>query len=288
MSRFDMRARGAGSLEPLRRSDASSSACVLQLGGLESRPVATLRPTRARARPSSRSSPSSARTGSSSTSCSGCRSRTRCSSSSAWRTTRESNTRFLLVHDNWRGLVIDGCGRPRSAVLPPTGLGWRHEIEAVTAFIDRDNINGLIGRRGNRGRHRAAVDRPRRQRLLGPRGDRRRDRRASSIAEYNATSGRRRRSRSPYDPAFVRREKHSSNLYWGASLAALAAPRARKGFRLVGWNLAGNNAFFVRDDVARPAGVEPAEAWRPAASASRAGRPASSPTCLGSPRAAAA
>jgi hypothetical protein len=53
----------------------------------------------------------------------------------------------------------------------------------------------------------------------------------------------------PYDPAFVRGEKHWSWLYWGASLAAITNLVDEKGYALVGGNRAGNNAFFVRRDV---------------------------------------
>jgi hypothetical protein len=62
----------------------------------------------------------------------------------------ESNTRFLLVHDNWRGLIIDG-GTTHHDFLGSTGLRWRHHIDAVTAFIDRDNINDLIRAAGIEG-----------------------------------------------------------------------------------------------------------------------------------------
>src|SRR4051812_24242228 len=62
----------------------------------------------------------------------------------------ESNTRFLLVHDNWRGLIIDG-GRGHLDYLRSAALGWRHQIDGVSAFIDRDNINDLIRSAGIEG-----------------------------------------------------------------------------------------------------------------------------------------
>ena len=66
----------------------------------------------------------------------------------------------------------------------------------------------------------------------------------------------------PYDPSFVRGE-HASNLYWGASLAALTRTAREKGFSLVGSNRAGNNAFYVRDDVVGELPVlDAADAWR--------------------------
>src|SRR4051794_36724113 len=62
----------------------------------------------------------------------------------------ESNTRFLLTKDNWRGLILDG-GTRHQEFLKRTGLAWRHQIDAVSAFIDRDNINGLIRNAGIEG-----------------------------------------------------------------------------------------------------------------------------------------
>ena len=174
----------------------------------------------------------------------------------------ESNTRFLLVNDNWRGLVLDGSdAHQRWLQSHPTG--WRHEIEAVTAFIDRDNINGLIRGEGVEGDIGIlsidldgndlwileAID------VVSPR---------ILILEYNATFGSEAAVTVPYDPGFVRGQKHASNLYWGASLAALTRTARDKGFSLVGSNSAGNNAFYVRDDVVGDLPVlEAADAWRP-------------------------
>lgn len=53
----------------------------------------------------------------------------------------------------------------------------------------------------------------------------------------------------PYDPGFVRAEKHYSNLYAGASLGAMTELAKKKGYSLVGTNSASNNAFFVRNDL---------------------------------------
>jgi hypothetical protein len=174
----------------------------------------------------------------------------------------ESNTRFLLVNDNWRGLVLDGSdAHKRWLEANPTG--WRHEIEAVTAFIDRDNINRLIGGAGVEGDIGIlsidldgndlwileAID------VVSPR---------ILILEYNATFGPEAAVTVPYDANFVRGEKHASNLYWGASLAALTRTANAKGFSLVGSNRAGNNAFFVRDDVVGQLPVlDAGDAWRP-------------------------
>jgi hypothetical protein len=158
---------------------------------------------------------------------------------------RESNTRFLLVHDNWRGLIIDS-GDAMHGFLRSTGLAWRYEIDAKTAFIDRDNINDLISTAGVEGDIGLlsidldgndywvleAID------VVTPR---------LIVAEYNSVFGPEAAVTVPYDPTFTRREKHWSWLYAGASLAALTRLANEKSYALVGGNRAGNNAFFVQE-----------------------------------------
>jgi hypothetical protein len=160
---------------------------------------------------------------------------------------RESNTRFLLVHDNWRGLVVDG-GTNHVEFLRSTGLLWRHDIDPRTAWVERDNVNELIRSAGIEGDIGLlsvdldgndfwiidAID------VISPR---------ILVAEYNSVFGPDAAVTIPYDPGFLRSERHFSWLYWGASLGAVAHVAERKGYALVGGNRAGNNAFFVRTDV---------------------------------------
>jgi cold shock CspA family protein len=56
----------------------------------------------------------------------------------------------------------------------------------------------------------------------------------------------------PYDPSFVRSQKHSSNLYYGASLGALVQLAKQKGYSFIGCNSKGNNAYFIRNDKVAP------------------------------------
>jgi hypothetical protein len=160
---------------------------------------------------------------------------------------RESNTRFLLVHDNWRGLIMDSADSMHE-FLRSTGLGWRHNIDAKTAFIDRTNINSLIGAAGIEGDiGLLSIDLDGNDywvleaiRVVSPR---------IIVAEYNSAFGAEAAVSVPYDAAFVRSEKHWSWLYWGASLTAITTLIDARGYALVGGNRAGNNAFFVRRDV---------------------------------------
>ena len=175
----------------------------------------------------------------------------------------ESNTRFLLVNDAWRGVIVD-AGSEHQRFLEESRLDWRTTVDAVTAFIDRENVNDLLRRAGATGTIGLlsididgndywvldAVDAVAPQIL---------------VAEYNSLFGPERAVTVPYDPAFVRGEKHYSHLYWGASLAALTRAAAAKGLALVGGNRAGNNAFFVeRGSLGEIPERTPAACWRPA------------------------
>lgn len=175
---------------------------------------------------------------------------------------RESNTRFLLVHDNWRGLIMDG-GEAHIEFLRASGLDWRHQIDAVSAFVDRDNVNELISGAGIKddiGLLSVDIDGNdywvlERIEAVSPR---------ILVVEYNSSFGPEAAVTIPYDPAFVRGEAHPSWLYWGASLTALDRLAKAQGYALVAGNKAGNNAFWVRRDLlGELRELTPAEAYSP-------------------------
>jgi len=164
----------------------------------------------------------------------------------------ESNTRFLLINDNWAGLVIDGS--PENVdYIKKDEIYWRYNLKVETAFITRDNINDLIRRNGISGEIGLlsvdidgndywvweAID------SILP---------SIVVVEYNSRFGPERAVTVPYDPRFFRTTAHYSNIYYGASLAALCLLGKRKGYSFVGCNTAGNNAFFVRSEL-RSAGL---------------------------------
>ena len=159
----------------------------------------------------------------------------------------ESNTRFLLQHCNWRGLIIDGNDDSIQSVRK-RDISWRHELTSVCAFITTENINSLFTANGFSGRiGLLSVDIDGNDywvwdciTAVDP---------TIVVAEYNSVFGDERAVSVPYSPAFQRSKEHYSNLYWGCSLGALNHLAAKKGYDLVGCNNAGNNAFFVRTGV---------------------------------------
>ena len=158
----------------------------------------------------------------------------------------ESNCRFLMMKDGWRGFVIDGS-EAKIKRLRRSYFFWKHELNAVAAHITRENIDGLLARSefdrdvgvlsidldGNDYYVLEAIGR------FEPR---------ILICEYNAVFGPVRKIAVPYRADFDRSRAHYSNLYWGASLAAMTYLAESKGYVLVGTNSAGNNAFYVRRD----------------------------------------
>jgi hypothetical protein len=158
----------------------------------------------------------------------------------------ESNTRFLLMNDNWRGLVLDGDPLNIRKIHKRPWF-WRHDLTAAEAFIDRDNINELLAAKGFRGKiGLLSIDIDGNDywvweaiTAIEP---------VIVIVEYNSTFGPTRQVTIPYEARFVRGLAHYSHLYWGSSIAALARLANAKGYICVGGNSAGNNVYFVRRD----------------------------------------
>lgn len=162
---------------------------------------------------------------------------------------RESNTRLLLQLRNWRGLLLDGS-QGHIADIQSQDLYWRHDLTAQCAFVDRDNINGLIAEAGFGGDlgllsidvdgndywiwKAIAVAEP-----------------AIVVCEYNAVLGDRFGLTVPYRADFERGTAHPSNLYFGASIKALISLSKQKGYEFIGTTSTGCNAFFVRADLAQ-------------------------------------
>jgi hypothetical protein len=161
---------------------------------------------------------------------------------------RESNTRFLVTHSNWRALILDG-GDAHLSWIRNNSIGWRHAIEPRSAILTRDNINSIFtdaGFVGDIGLLSIDVDGVDYWLLdaitvVSPR---------ILIIEYNSTFGPQEAITVPYDAGFRADTAHFSRVYFGASLAAVVDLAVSRGYRFVGCESHGANAFFVRDDVA--------------------------------------
>lgn len=165
----------------------------------------------------------------------------------------ESNTRFLLLNDNWRGLVMDG-DKGNIESIKARDMYWRHDLTALCRWIDRDNIDAILQESGFAGRIGIlSIDIDGNDYWVWQRIEAVQP--VIVIAEYNSVFGASQAITVPYDPAFHRTKAHYSNLYWGASLPALVRLGQSKGYAFVGSNLAGNNAYFVHESYLGRGGV---------------------------------
>ena len=173
----------------------------------------------------------------------------------------ESNTRFLLTNNQWSGLVIDGSAEHIDYIRRDP-IYWAANLKAEQAFVTKDNINELLAKNGIAGDIGLlsvdidgndywvwqAID------TISPR---------IVVCEYNSDFGPTAEVTTPYDAEFVRDTAHFSKIYYGASIGALCSLAVRKGYSLVAANLAGNNAFFVRNDLRGSLPVlSPTQAYR--------------------------
>ncbi len=175
----------------------------------------------------------------------------------------EANTRFLIENRGWRGLVMDGNAEYMRG-LRDQALYWRHDLTAVSAFITAENINELIGEYdfagelgilsvdidGNDYWVLEAID------CVNP---------GIIICEINGVFGDLHAVTVPYRPDFQRLDAHYSGQYFGCSVAAARLLCERRGYRFVGTNSNGVNAFFVRDNLAGPVlgSLMEVRAWPP-------------------------
>lgn len=159
----------------------------------------------------------------------------------------ESNTRFLLLNNHWQGMVLDARASD-IRYIQQDQIYWQYDLQAKCTWITRENIDGLLRDAGfgsDVGLLSIDIDgndywiweaiesvRP-----------------MIVIIEYNSLLGLQPIA-VPYKEDFDRTKSHYSNLYYGASLGALQHLGQKKGYLLLGSNVWGHNAFFVREDIA--------------------------------------
>lgn len=161
-------------------------------------------------------------------------------------TYKEANTKFLLLNNGWSGLIIDG-DKDAMEKIASSDLHWKYDLKSIGNFITKDNINKIIksaGIEGEIGLLSVDIDGNdywvfENIDCVNPQ---------ILIMEYNSMFGDTHKISVPYDENFVRSQKHYSNLYYGASIAALCDIANKKEYDLVGSNSFGNNLFFIRHD----------------------------------------
>lgn len=160
----------------------------------------------------------------------------------------ESNTRFLLMNNNWSGFIIDGS-KNEIDYLKKQNWFWKYDLNAITEYITVDNINNILKKSkfnnvgilsidldGNDYYVLNAID----FEFFNP---------SIVIVEYNALFGMEKSISVIYDEFFNRVNAHYSNLYWGASIKAFNYLLSKLGYSLVCCNSNGVNAYFVKNSL---------------------------------------
>jgi hypothetical protein len=167
----------------------------------------------------------------------------------------ECNTAKLLI-EGWRGLWIEANAQSCKAISSIfESFLQNRRLALQQSLVTAENINRLIEQSGLKGEIDLlsididfndywvwkAID------VVNPR---------VVVIEYNAGLPPPLSVTVPYQP---KRSADGSN-FFGASLAALVRLGEAKGYRIVGCNISGSNAFFVRGDLCADHFIEPATA----------------------------
>lgn len=158
----------------------------------------------------------------------------------------EANTRFLLQSRFWEGLLIE-ANSSDCAHIRGQDYFWRHRLTVENCMVEPLEIEEILSRNSV----------PKTPGLLSIDIDGvdywawkavESYKPVIVVMEYNYRFGPDSSVTVPYSSGFQRTKAHYSNIYFGASLGALAKLANEKGYALLGCNQAGNNAFFVDRD----------------------------------------
>jgi hypothetical protein len=162
----------------------------------------------------------------------------------------ECNSANLIVNHGWTGLLVDGGEElvtKGKRFYEDGGQTWYWPPVLKQAWVTRDNINQLITDAGFAGEADVlTVDLDGMDYWVWEALDCVQSR--VVIVEYNSGLGPDDALTVPYSESF---QWQKGTQYLGASLAAMIKLGRSKGYRFVGTNLYGFNAFFVREDLAQ-------------------------------------
>ncbi len=176
----------------------------------------------------------------------------------------QNNSLRLVLNEDFQGLFIDGSEESCSLFNRSAERLRLENVFAISRFLNVDNIQEIIRRGvlsgeidflsidvdGNDYWFWGKID------CISPR---------IVCIEYNAGFGPDWSVTVAYDPDFRRFHKHPSGFYHGCSISALDKLGVKKGYRLVGCDSSGTNAFFLRADITAPdvPTLIPSVAYRP-------------------------
>lgn len=160
----------------------------------------------------------------------------------------EANTKFLLLNNNWSGLILDSS-KKNIEKIKKNFFFWKFDLDAVHCFVTKENINSIIAEseinKNKIGILSIDIDGNdywiwKEINIVDP---------LIVIIEFNSTFGFEKKISVPYKKDFDRSKEHYSNLYWGASLEGLKYLAKQKGYKFFTTNSSGNNAYFIKENI---------------------------------------
>lgn len=154
----------------------------------------------------------------------------------------ESNTRFLIQSQNWKGYLIE-ASTPEVKKIRRQSIYWKKNLTAINEFVDRENINSIIQKNlksNNIGL--LSLDIDGNDYWIMKEANIESD---LIVCEYNPVFGDLYEITIPYEKNFNRTKKHYSNLFFGCSIKALVELMKEKNYDFLGSNSQGMNAFFI-------------------------------------------
>lgn len=156
---------------------------------------------------------------------------------------KESNTRFLLKHKNWKGYLIESNNLLVKKIYKQS-IVWKHDLEIINTKVQKNNINEIFKNlrlRKEIGLLSLDIDSNdywiwKEIDIIKP---------IIFVCEFNSTFGDKKAISVPYDKNFERKKFHYSNLAFGASLEAFKFICKKKNYIFLGTNSSGVNAYFL-------------------------------------------
>ena len=162
---------------------------------------------------------------------------------------KESNTRFLLKYRNWDGYLIES-DKSHVDKIKKQSVFWKYDLNICNKTIDKKNINYVIKKfklPKEIGLFSLDIDGIdywvwEKLKIVEP---------VILICEFNSILGVKQAITVPYKKNFDRTKFHYSNLGFGASLPAFKYISELKGYKFLGTNSNGVNAYFIKKSYFR-------------------------------------
>ena len=156
---------------------------------------------------------------------------------------KESNTRFLLIKNNWTGYLIDS-NKEDIEKIKKQKIYWKYNVNAFNYLVTKENINSILNK----------IKIPKNIGILSIDIDGNdywilksiKNLEADIIiCEYNSILGNKHQLTINYKADFDRTKFHYSNLAFGASIQAFIK-LLKKNYIFIGTSSNGVNAFFLK------------------------------------------